>query len=80
MSFSIEPTGFPLDRAARYLSSLCHYLDDLENAEPTIWKDQAWLARESLAQDAALRKWRSKKHRSALQQLVDHLTDYLPDE
>lgn len=79
MNYSIEPAGIPLDQAARYLSSLCHYLDDLESAEPETWKGQAWLARELLSQDTALRQWRASQHSSALRELVEKLTDYIPE-
>jgi hypothetical protein len=80
LTISFEPTGFPLDRAAVFLSSLCRYLDDLEKASPLVWKDQAWLARELLSEDAALRSWNPDAHRPALERLVEHLTDYLPDD
>lgn len=80
MTISFDPTGFPLDRAAQYLSSLCQYLDELETAEPTTWKGQAWLARELLVQDTALRHWDPAGDGPALQKLVDRLTHYIPDE
>jgi hypothetical protein len=80
MTISFDPTGFPLGRAAQYLSSLCHYLDDLERADPGTWKEQAWLARELLAQDAALRSWETDRDGPPLRLLVEHLTDHLPDE
>jgi hypothetical protein len=79
MVISFDRAGIALSVAARYLSSLCRYLQELENAAPTVWKDQGWLARELLKHDAALRAWRPKRHRSRLQELVDHLTHYTPE-
>jgi hypothetical protein len=78
--YSMPNRGTALSDAARYLSSLCRYLDKLERAAPDTWNDQAWLARELLAQDTALRDWKPRKHRPAMQELVEHLTDYLPME
>jgi hypothetical protein len=33
-----------------------------------------------LSEDAALRSWNPDAHRPALERLVEHLTDYLPDD
>ena len=67
--------GTPLPTAARWLLSLCVYLDRLADSGVAAWRDHAYLARELLTQRAALGAWEPQRDSSKLGVLAEHLVD-----
>jgi hypothetical protein len=67
--------GTPLSDAARWLLSLCQYLDKLARSGVGAWRDHAYLAQELLTQQEALKAWDTARHGPELHALATHLID-----
>lgn len=73
---TVPAAGVPVDQAARWLSSLCRYLDQLEAANPSVWEHQALIARRLLGLDEGLRSWDTTgSEPKELERLLDELVD-----